>query len=80
NGNGPWEMREALRRLAAKHIKVHEPSDELVAFLNIADGRGGLRNAMHRFDAGRLTRNWTAATSNPAEDHYAGRDIFAKPR
>ncbi len=80
-GNGPREIREALMRLDKLGIRcVHEPSAELVAYLGTSDNRGGLRNAIHRFQDGRLVQSWIAAASHPTETHYAGRDVLVFKR
>lgn len=80
-GNSPWHVNESVRRLAKVGIlSVHAPSDALVAFLGIDDGRQGLRNALLRFDEGRLTRSWRADGSNLAEPHRAGLRDVTTPR
>ncbi len=80
-GNSPRDMRDALGRLDKLGIRcVYEPSDELVAFLGIGDNRGGIRNAMHRFQDGRLVRSWIAAISAPTAEHRSGAaDILSLP-
>lgn len=80
-GNGPRETREALMRLDKLGIRcVYEPSDELVAFLGTSDKRGGLCNALHRFEAGKLTKSWVATVADPTERHFAGRDVLVLKR
>ena len=80
-GNSPREFRDALVRLDQRNIRcVYEPSDELVAFLGTSDNRGGLRNALHRFQGGKLTQSWIATVADPTERHFAGRDVLVFKR